>query len=948
MFGKMALSFTKKKTEQSAENKSTPKERPTVSFAKALAVGLIILFVIGLLLFIVEYHLTELTQKKDLLQRVDTIAETFSKSYEQTLEVTELYDSGMQAKADSVAYLLDHADSRVINTSLRNLFGVQDIVVGVRVPEQNGHGYRYYRSRTKDGTEVTLIKVSDDLDELLNNIYTQNKILNRIVSLQDMFFIVTSSTGDIVYYPDSSFIGRNISALGIGLDDLVQGDAKWLKINKDRYYTSSCSNDSLNITITCGFTTRSMTTNARIASFVLYIIVCVVMIVVVAHTYFSKQEIRRIARTGGDFMAAVKLASKKLGVFVAVGLIVIALVAYYIQTLFALTLYSVSTQDTVDQIEVNIEEGEFSAEQLKALYNRSYLNKAQIISYILSSCPDLQTKAELKKLSNIFGIEYIMMFDQNGVETLSDSGIKGFVISDDPSQQSYAFNVLKYGVPYYVQEAMPEELTGKYHQFIGVAMYDEEGESDGFLQIAASTDKLETLLNEVSLETILRTAIAGTVEDILAADKDTGKLIYTSIGRYKDGTVFDLGIQEDEFRNHYFGNIRVGSSNYYATSFETGSNLIFLAENKASLFYGRIGITIFSIALCTIGIVIFMVYMHNRQVIEPPEHNDDMYVEVNTAGGRNKRTLNILYRIMRDGGDWTVKTPEEKTSTIVQAVVIIFAVIILLSIPFKNILYTEDTIFGFTLSNRWQKGLNVFALTEVIALSFIYFAFINLFNYLIKEAVKIATPKNETLLRLASSFVHYIGTIAFLYYDLSLFGFDTKSLLASAGLLTLVVGLGAQNLITDILAGIFIIFEKEFQVGDIIEVNGYRGTVLEIGIRSTRIVNTYQDVKSISNRDLSNVVNKTRRNSYMDMMLDVKFNADIEKIESVLKAELPKIKDMSEYIISGPSYDGIDRIENGIMKLNIRTECVEEHRFEVRTLLNKEIKRIFDQYGLTL
>ena len=55
---------------------------------------------------------------------------------------------------------------------------------------------------------------------------------------------------------------------------------------------------------------------------------------------------------------------------------------------------------------------------------------------------------------------------------------------------------------------------------------------------------------------------------------------------------------------------------------------------------------------------------------------------------------------------------------------------------------------------------------------------------------------------------------------------------------------------------------------------------------STRIVNTYQDVKSISNRDLSNVVNKTRRNSYMDMLLDVKFDADIEKIESVLSEAL--------------------------------------------------------------
>ena len=181
-----------------------------------------------------------------------------------------------------------------------------------------------------------------------------------------------------------------------------------------------------------------------------------------------------------------------------------------------------------------------------------------------------------------------------------------------------------------------------------------------------------------------------------------------------------------------------------------------------------------------------------------------------------------------------------------------------------------------------------------------------------------------------------------------MFGFDSASLLASAGLLTLVIGLGAKDLITDILAGMFIIFENEFQVGDIIEVGGFKGRVVEIGIRSTRLVNTKQDVKSVNNRDLTNIINKTRRNSYCDVIISVDFTEDINAIEAMLNEELPKVKEKSPYIISGPTYGGVDEMSGSDMKLSIRMECLESHKFEVRAVVNREIKNLFDKYGFKL
>ena len=64
---------------------------------------------------------------------------------------------------------------------------------------------------------------------------------------------------------------------------------------------------------------------------------------------------------------------------------------------------------------------------------------------------------------------------------------------------------------------------------------------------------------------------------------------------------------------------------------------------------------------------------------------------------------------------------------------------------------------------------------------------------------------------------------------LAIWGVDTTALITGAGVLTLVVGLGMQSLIADVVAGLFIVFENEFNVGDIITVDGFRGEVIAIG-----------------------------------------------------------------------------------------------------------------------
>lgn len=919
------------------------KAKKVLKLKDIMIIEAVILLIIGCFLFVVETRVTEENQKQNLISRLESVEKTFSKSYEETLEITELYDKSMQAKADAVAHMLDVDPNYKLNQETYDLYGVDYIFKG-SAPSEGERGYRFYTATSESGITVTVKKTSDELNFILDNIYTQNKVLQRVMNLDDLFFIVTTSSGNIVYYPEKQFIGQNISVLGISLSDLVEKSAKWLRINRKAYYTSSISNKELDITITCGITSSEMTTNSHIAAGILYVVICLVFTVVVTYTYFSRQEAKRT--NSNDYSDT--MIKRKMTVFSLIGLLVIGLVTYHIQTLFSLTMYSIAKDNEVLEITANLEESKNSVEKLTEHYNDSYLNKAQIVADILVKYPELQTREELRRLSKIFDFQYIMLFDVNGVETLSDSSIVNFVISDDPEDQSYAFNVMKYGIPYVIQEPQMDEVGQEYHQFIGVTMVNDDEELLGFLQIAVSPEKLKTVVAEAAFDKILDNCIAGTNDNIICVDIDTKRVTYSSIGDYVDDLATDIGFDESQLRNRFYGYVGIDGRNYYSYSVEIENNYMYIVEESNRLFSGRSLITFITQLMCLANLVTFTFYMRDKDVIALDEIEDNPYVEVTMADGDTKTTLNIIARMMKQTVSWNDKTAEEKTGIIVRTIMGFFAVAAIIAISLRNVLYTDNTILGFIVSGRWEKGFNVFAYTVILVTLFIYSLAMNVFNIVMNEAIKMVSPKSETMLRLIKSFVHYVATILVIYYCMSLLGFDTQSLLASAGLLTLVVGLGARDLVTDILAGIFIIFEREFQVGDIIELNGYKGRVIEIGIRTTRIINNAQDVKSINNRNLTNIVNKTRVNSYCDVIINVPFDQDINGIEKMLNENLPKVKELSPYIISGPTYGGIDDMSGRCIRLSIRTECYEAYKFEVRTVVNKAIKQMFDENGYKL
>jgi small conductance mechanosensitive channel len=281
-------------------------------------------------------------------------------------------------------------------------------------------------------------------------------------------------------------------------------------------------------------------------------------------------------------------------------------------------------------------------------------------------------------------------------------------------------------------------------------------------------------------------------------------------------------------------------------------------------------------------------------------------------------------------------------------VVYVIGMFVVVVLVISGRLREDNSAIAFILRGKWTRVMNLFAIANVLFL----FIQISVGTILLKALLRAVTmylgTKGETIGRLFLSLANYISAIVFVFFTLSYIGIDTTTLVASLGLMTFALSIGAQDLVKDILAGLAIVFDGAYQVGDIIEVNGFRGKVLEVGVRSVKLEGRDGNILIIGNRDVKNVINKTRRNSWYRVEVSVSEGQDLKMIEALLRENLPKIGEKIPEIISGPFYGGIVSIGTGSVTMSIIAECEEEDYYSVQRKLNGAVVELFLSQGISI
>jgi small-conductance mechanosensitive channel len=211
-------------------------------------------------------------------------------------------------------------------------------------------------------------------------------------------------------------------------------------------------------------------------------------------------------------------------------------------------------------------------------------------------------------------------------------------------------------------------------------------------------------------------------------------------------------------------------------------------------------------------------------------------------------------------------------------------------------------------------------------------------------ARKRLTPQANMLIRKG---IVYFGSIAILIAVLKQSGFELTALLGAAGIVGIAIGFASQTSVSNIISGLFLISERPFEVGDIIQVGSTKGVILSIDLLSVKLRTFDNHMIRIPNEMLiKNEVNITRFPiRRLDIQVKVAYKEDVDKVRTVLI----DIAERNPFCLDEPEPAvRFDNFGDSALEFLFAVWCVREDYLKLKNKIMQEIKERFDAEGIEI
>ena len=628
-------------------------------------------------------------------------------------------------------------------------------------------------------------------------------------------------------------------------------------------------------------------------------------------------------------------------------------------TLFAFTTVMVQYMyhenrigsNVLDMLEEQIEDGRGVRLALGELDTERYLGLGETVSSMLTEDPAFLNKNRLAEISDAISADYLMLYDENGAEIACSRDYTGFILPEDETDPLHDFRRLLRGVSSIVHEPEKDMITGDTRSFVGIR-YDVPGKEGtyGALLIAlpalgsSAEEEKEEITAQIKEQIYQRMQSRDRV--IMEIDPETHRIVSCSRKAYEGANMESLGIDprglKDRYMNYYF----MDDEWYFGITGEVGGSMYFYMRDATDMSRLGLLLALVSGGLFLFGSVITAKYAlkeyteenYERYALRMEETSED-YMQKIAQRAPSMDSLAVTWRDM---------LPENKAKTIMQILTGILLVVMIL-VSYGNLPLARHSVLTFVIRGNWTKGINLFSVIAVLVtfcVEYLAYLFVKVITLML---VSVTDLRGETVFKLVRSFLNYAMFIGAVCVSLSFLGVDTATLLASIGLLSLAISLGAKDIVADILAGLSIVFERTYYVGDIVQIGDFKGKVTEIGVRSTKVVSGSKDVKTISNHEIGSVINFSKQTSVCVVRISLPVTVSIDELTKLFDEELPLVAQKNPYIISGPKFDGIHEFNEDKMIVSISAEGAEEHmtaiRFDINRALQSMAERKLLQYA---
>ncbi|MBP9852914.1 MAG: Mechanosensitive ion channel family protein [Patescibacteria group bacterium] len=198
----------------------------------------------------------------------------------------------------------------------------------------------------------------------------------------------------------------------------------------------------------------------------------------------------------------------------------------------------------------------------------------------------------------------------------------------------------------------------------------------------------------------------------------------------------------------------------------------------------------------------------------------------------------------------------------------------------------------------------------------------------------------------------FIGiVVALMLFKVFFPSINLTPLFASAGILGVALGFGAQSLIKDFLTGVFIITENQYRVGDIVDIEGASGTVEKLGIRSTVLRDADGNVHYLPNGNVMHVINKTMGFSKVNFAVAVKPSTDVDALAKIINDIGDKLAQDEKWqakIIDPPHFFSIGTYSDLSLEVNIVGKVQPSEQWSVSAEMRRRLLSAFKKHKVEL
>lgn len=641
------------------------------------------------------------------------------------------------------------------------------------------------------------------------------------------------------------------------------------------------------------------------------------------------QKVRKDNLENGDIGAEyIKIGKKHyidrqmqshIGASVLFGMILMILLVTYSQTLINYSNQNMEANSNLRNLEEVIVTNEANSRAIVEIfeYCNSLVTEA-IATYYMEHPETLNDESLLRLVENMPNCRDITIYDKSGTSEYTTGAFKGYTLSHDESSEEYKCWELIDGT---------RNSLSYYENKDSFYVAGRRQDKDGIIRILVDATIYEIFNDLMSVDNTLMRADFKRANKIYTFIDDFSKLYVNEYGS-DEIKVITNPISAEAMVDGYAGINRIEGIKYYINTREY-NNYIFINAEKISNIRGMgVNYLIRTILVCFVLTYFLFVLTSLRTV---------SHMEDGRAVSRTSYELahSIEEQMLDDRFKQMLKN------------VVVFSGIVLVTLLGIDAISANNSLLAYLFKSEWSHGINMFSVTMILIMTVGGIVFSIIMRTLILYVTTNMGPRGLTIGRMVSSLLKLAVLIFVIAKTLMYIGVNPATLLAGAGIAGAMISFCAQQTVNDLLSGFFIVFEGVFNIGDWIKVDEFRGQVVEIGVRTTKVA-IGNNIQIINNSELKKITIMARNATGAICDVDIAYKEDASKVIKLINDNVNLYKNNIPEIAEGPYVDGVVELGASGVTIRIWALAAQGDVLKVERQMRRVTKQLFDDNNVEI